>query len=101
MLWWLGGTGKGEICTYVYTDTFFLTPFFGVDLLCGAPKRRELRKACKYAPRFFRIATLRRHLFALPGFIKVHSRTSTVTLIGGGAGNLAWFTGWWEALSRC
>ena len=23
MLWWLGGTGKGEICTYVYTDTFF------------------------------------------------------------------------------
>ena len=28
MLWWLGGTGKGEICTYVYTDTFFLTPFF-------------------------------------------------------------------------
>lgn len=73
----------------------------GVDLLCGAPKRRELRKACKYAPRFFRIATLRRHLFALPGFIKVHSRTSTVLLIGGGAGNLAWFTGWWDALARC
>lgn len=73
----------------------------GLDLICGAQKRRDLRKAGKRVHQRMRISTLRRHLFALPGFITVHSRTATVRLVGGGAENLRWFEECWGLLSRC
>ena len=71
----------------------------GLDLICGAQKRRDQRKAGKRVYQRMRISTLRRHLFALPGFITVHSRTSTVRLIGGGINNLRWFEECWGIIS--
>lgn len=71
-----------------------------VDLIGGAQRRRTLRKQGKRTNQRMRIATLRRHLFALPGFITVHARKATIRLIGGGA-NLEWFEEYWETLARC
>lgn len=72
-----------------------------VDLIGGAQRRRELRKQGKRTNQRMRIATLRRHLFALPGFITVHARKATVRLVGGGAANLEWFEEYWGMLARC
>lgn len=73
----------------------------GVDLICGAAKRRALRRKGKRVHARMRISTLRRHLFTLPGFITVHSRKATVKLIGGGAANLQWFKECWHAIAHC
>jgi len=62
-----------------------------VDLIGGAARRRELRKQGKRTTQKMRIATLRRHLFALPGFITVHAHKATIRLVGGGAANLKRF----------
>ena len=72
-----------------------------VDLIGGAARRRELRRKGKRANQRMRIATLRRHLFALPGFITVHARKATIRLVGGGAANLKWFEEYWGILARC
>lgn len=72
-----------------------------VDLIGGAQRRRELRKRGKRTNQRMRIATLRRHLFALPGFIAVHARKARVRLVGGGRANLEWFEEYWETLARC
>lgn len=72
-----------------------------VDLIGGAARRRELRKQGKRTNQRMRIATLRRHLFALPGFITVHARKATIRLVGGGAANLKWFEEYWGILARC
>jgi len=72
-----------------------------VDLIGGAARRRELRKQGKRTTQRMRIATLRRHLFALPGFITVHARKATIRLVGGGAANLKWFEEYWGILARC
>jgi hypothetical protein len=73
----------------------------GVDLVCGAQRRRERRKQGKRTHQRMRIATLRRHLFALPGFITVHARKATIRLVGGGSANLEWFGEYWQTLARC
>ncbi len=72
-----------------------------VDLIGGAQRRREQRKQRKRTNQRMRIATLRRHLFALPGFITVHARKATIRLVGGGSDNLSWFEEYWETLARC
>jgi len=72
-----------------------------VDLIGGAQRRRELRRKGQRTNQRMRIATLRRHLFALPGFITVHARKATIRLVGGGAANLKWFEEYWETLARC
>ncbi|MEN8254990.1 MAG: transposase [Verrucomicrobiota bacterium] len=73
-----------------------------VDLIGGAQRRRALRKQGKRTNQRMRIATLRRHLFALPGFITVHARKVTIRLIGGGGANLGWFGEYWGILlARC
>ena len=72
-----------------------------VDLIGGARQRRKLRRQGKRTHQRMRIATLRRHLFALPGFITVHARKATIRLVGGGAANLKWFEDYWETLARC
>jgi len=72
-----------------------------VDLIGGAQRRRELRRKGKRTNQRMRIATLRRHLFALPGFITVHARKATIRLVGGGCANLNWFEEYWETLARC
>ena len=73
----------------------------GVDLVAGAQNRKALRKAGKRTAQRARIATLRRHLFALPGHITAHSRKATITLIGGGADHLRWFKEYWDTLAIC
>lgn len=73
----------------------------GIDLVCGAPKRRKLRQKGNRAHARMRISTLRRHLFALPGFITVHARKATIRLIGGGRANLDWFEDYWRSISHC
>jgi hypothetical protein len=73
----------------------------GVDQIAGVKERRELRKKRKRTSSRLRINTLRRHLFALPGLIRVHSRQMTVRLIGGGRNHLEWFSLWWKALGNC
>ncbi len=72
-----------------------------VGLIGGAQRRRELRKRGKRTNQRMRIATLRHHLFALPGFITVHARKATIRLVGGGRANLEWFEEYWETLARC
>jgi hypothetical protein len=72
----------------------------GIDLITGAQHRKELRKQQKRTTQRLRIATLRRHLFALPGHIVVHARKASVTLIGGGARNLKWFEECWEIIAH-
>jgi hypothetical protein len=72
-----------------------------VDLIGGAARRRELRRQGKRTNQRMRIATLRRHLFALPGFITVHARKATIRLVGGGAANLKWFEEYWGILAHC
>lgn len=72
-----------------------------VDLIGGAQRRRALRKQGKRLNQRMRIATLRRHLFALPGFIAVHARKATIRLIGGGSANLKWFEEYWGILAHC
>jgi hypothetical protein len=73
----------------------------GVDQIAGVEERRELRKKRKRSSSRLRINTLRRHLFALPGLVRVHSRQMTVCLIGGGRKHLEWFSLWWKALASC
>jgi hypothetical protein len=73
----------------------------GVDQLAGVEERRKLHKERKRVSSRLRINTLRRHLFALPGLIRVHSRRLVVRLIGGGREPLEWFERWWQALARC
>ena len=43
----------------------------GIDLVCGVRKRRDLRRKGRRSHARMRIGTLRRHRFALPGFITV------------------------------
>lgn len=73
----------------------------GVDQIAGIEERRKRRRERKRVSLRFRIHTLRRHLFALPGIIKVHARQAVVRMIGGGAVHLEWFERWWHALARC
>ena len=72
-----------------------------VDLIGGAQRRRDQRKQRKRTNQRMRIATLRRHLFALPGFITVHARKATIRLVGGGSDNRSWFEEYWETIDRC
>ena len=72
----------------------------GLDLICGAQKRRDVRRPRKRVHQRMRISTLRR-LFALPGFITVHARKLSVRLVGGGAANLRWFEQCWETIAHC
>jgi hypothetical protein len=73
----------------------------GVDQIAGVEERRRLRRERKRVSSRLRINTLRRHLFALPGLIRVHSRRLVIRLIGGGRTHLEWFERWWQALARC
>jgi len=73
----------------------------GVDQIAGLEERRKLRRKSKRFCSRLRINTLRRHLLALPGLIRVHSRQLIVRLIGGGRVHLEWFERWWQALARC
>ncbi len=73
----------------------------GVDQIAGLEERRKLRRERARVSLRFRINTLRRHLFALPGLIRVHSRKLEIRLIGGGRTHLEWFERWWQALARC
>ncbi len=73
----------------------------GVDQIAGVEERRKQRKERRRHSSRLRINTLRRHLFALSGLIRVHSRQLVVRLIGGGREHLEWFDRWWQALARC
>ncbi len=72
-----------------------------IDLVANKDEREKKRKKGKKFNTRMRIATLRRKLFALPAFIKVHARKSTVHIIGGGEQNLLMFQKYWDAIQLC
>jgi hypothetical protein len=72
-----------------------------IDLIANRKEREDKMKTGRKAYFRMRLGTLRRKIFALPGFITASARKSTIRIIGGGEANIQMFQNAWNEVKLC